>query len=244
MTDGLIESARRILAEARSIVSFSGAGLSAESGVATFRDPETGGLWSRYDPTQLASPQGFAADPDLVIDWYNHRRQSIATAEPNAAHRALAARRDITHITQNVDPLLDLAGAEDVLHLHGRIDLDRCHGGCGVSEQIDLADPPPRRACPSCDEPMRPAVVWFGEMLPMDVFGEGERACSQCDALLVVGTSAEVYPAAGFIDIARAAGASIIIVNTQPSAASRHADVELIGQAGEILPSVLDSVPA
>lgn len=239
MTAAAIGEAKSILADAASIVSFSGAGLSAESGISTFRDPDTGALWSKFDPAKLASPQGFAEDPDHVIGWYNARRRAIAAAPPNPAHQALAGRTDITHVTQNVDTLLERAGADDVMHLHGRIDLDRCHGGCGHEEQINLAEPPPRRTCPSCGRPMRPGVVWFGEMLPMDVFDAAEQACAACDAILVIGTSAEVYPAAGLIDIAREAGALVIVVNTQASAVVGPAEVEIIGPAGEIVPELL-----
>jgi NAD-dependent deacetylase len=234
----MIDAARRLLADASSIVSFSGAGLSAESGVSTFRDTQTG-LWANYDPMTLASPDGFAADPKLVIDWYAERRRAIAVARPNPAHRALAARTDLRHVTQNVDDLLERAGATGVIHLHGSIAADRCHGGCGHEVSIDLADPPGLRDCPDCGARMRPGVVWFGEMLPLDAWSDAEAACAACDVLLVIGTSAAVHPAAGLIGLAKAAGASIIIVNTEPSEASYLADVELLGPAGKILPGLL-----
>jgi NAD-dependent deacetylase len=233
----VIETARRIIKQAQRVVSFSGAGLSAESGVGTFRD--AGGLWTKYDPTRLASPQGFAEDPELVINWYSERRRKMAAARPNPAHVALAARPDVVHVTQNVDDLLERAGARDVIHLHGTIGIDRCNRGCGHRETIDLADPPPLRACPTCGDRLRPDVVWFGEMLPADAWQAAERACSECAALLVIGTSAVVYPAAGLIGLVRSSGSRIIIVNTEPSDASRLADVELLGKAGEIVPKLL-----
>lgn len=232
--------ARRIIRSAERIVSFSGAGLSAESGVPTFRDPQTGGLWKDFDPTRLASPQGFAADPDLVTEWYAWRRRTIAEAQPNPAHTALAAHGDITHVTQNVDDLLRRAGAQHVIELHGTIARDRCHAACGHEEAVDLADPPGLRACPACGDHLRPDVVWFGETLPAEAWEAAERACVSCEAMLVVGTSAAVYPAAGLIALCKSAGAKIIIVNTQPSEASDLADVQLLGKAGEIVPELLE----
>ncbi len=233
----MIESARRIIQQAQRVVSFSGAGLSAESGVGTFRD--AGGLWAKFDPVQLASPQGFAEDPELVISWYAERRRRMAEARPNPAHAALAARPDVVHVTQNVDDLLERAGARAVIHLHGTIGIDRCNRGCGHRETIDMADPPLLRACPECGDRMRPDVVWFGEMLPAEAWKAAERACGESDVLLVIGTSAVVYPAAGLIGLARSIGSRIIIVNTAQSEASRLADVELLGKAGEIVPKLL-----
>jgi NAD-dependent deacetylase len=238
MVAGDLEAARRRLRPGRRITCFSGAGLSAESGVPTFRDAAEDALWRRYDPMRLASPEGFAADPMTVIDWYAWRRRAVAAAEPNAAHRALAGRTDIAQVTQNVDDLLERAGAQVVTHLHGTITRDRCHAGCGHSERIDLAAPPALRACPRCGAPLRPAVVWFGEALQTEDLQRAVERC-QCDVLLVVGTSATVHPAAGLIDVARSAGAEIVIVNTAPSEASDRADLELLGPAGAILPAIL-----
>jgi len=234
----VIETARRILDGAGRLVTFSGAGLSAESGVPTFRDAREG-LWARYDPMVLASPRGFAADPALVTDWYAWRRRAVAAAEPNPAHRAMARRDDVVHVTQNVDDLLHRAGARTVIQLHGRLGHDRCDARCGYESPIDLADPPGLRDCPACGARLRPDVVWFGETLSPAVWSAAERACGDCDALLVVGTSAVVYPAAGLIAIARASGAAVVVVNTEPSGASDLADVELLGQAGEIVPRLL-----
>lgn len=234
-----IEHARQLITAAKRPASFSGAGLSAESGISTFRDARQG-LWAKYDPALLASPQGFAANPEMVIEWYALRRRTIAAAEPNAAHRALATL-DWPHITQNVDDLLHRAGACNVLQLHGSIMLDRCHGNCGYEETIDPADPPALRNCPKCPSPMRPGVVWFGESLPMDAWHAAEQACTSCDVLLVIGTSAVVYPAAGLISVAKSGSAKVIIVNTTASDASDLADVELIGPAGELVPKLLAS---
>ncbi len=234
----MIGAARRLLESAERVVSFSGAGLSAESGLSTFRDAKEG-IWAQYDPMTLASHEGFEADANLVIDWYAWRRRVLADAEPNPAHRALAGRSDVVHVTQNVDNLLARAGAERVIQVHGRLDTDRCDARCGFEEVIDLTEPPALRECPRCGERVRPDVVWFGEALPADVWASAERACAECDALLVIGTSAVVYPAAGLIGLAKAHGASIVIVNLEPSGASGLADVELLGPAGDIVPQIL-----
>jgi len=236
-----VDRARSALSEAGVIASFSGAGLSAESGIPTFRDAQEG-LWAKYDPMDLASPQGFARDPHMVVDWYNWRRTLLAEREPNAAHIALAQRPDMLHITQNVDDLLERAGADAarIVHVHGRISADRCNRpGCGHEEAIDLRTPPGLRACARCGDRMRPAVVWFGEALPSAEWERAAEACMNCDALLVIGTSAAVYPAAGLISIARQSGATIVIINTEPSEASHLAQVEIIAPAGEVVPHIL-----
>ena len=235
----MIEQAKRIIAQAGRVVSFSGAGLSAESGVPTFRDAQAGGLWAKHDPMRLASPQGFADDPELVSQWYADRRRAIAEAQPNGAHIALAQRSNMIHVTQNVDDLLHRAGAPRVIQLHGTIAHDRCSGDCGFREEVDMTNPPALRTCPQCGDQLRPAVVWFGEALPSDAWAEAERACSECEILLVIGTSAVVYPAASLIGLAKSAGAKIIIVNTHSSDASSLADVELLGKASDVLPDLL-----
>ena len=231
-----IERAAAVFSSSGRFVSFSGAGLSAESGLATFRDPQTG-YWAKHDPMKLASPDGFARDPALVIAWYNHRRRTLSGAHPNKAHEALASRRDFLHITQNVDNLLELAGAMDVAHLHGRIDADRCHAWCGFEEGIALDDPPDLRECPDCGALLRPTVVWFGEALPATAWEAASAAAQSADAILVVGTSASVYPAAGLVQQAQAAGATIVEVNIESSLSS--ADISLIGQAADLVPRIL-----
>ena len=234
----MLEAARQIVDAAERITCFSGAGLSAPSGVGTFRDP-VGGWWTKHDPMRLASPQGFAEDPDLVMDWYAARRSQIGSADPNPAHRILATREDIVQVTQNTDDLLVRAGCDSVIQVHGDIGADRCHGECGHIERIDLTDPPGRRPCPCGRAELRPDVIWFGEALDPDVWQRAEAACSNCDVLLVVGTDASVYPAAGLITLARRHGARIVVVNMNPSRASGIADVELIGSAAELLPALL-----
>ena len=231
----MIEAAKAALRKAKRPVTFSGAGLSAESGVPTFREAQTG-LWSQYDPMTLASPGGFAANPELVIDWYNGRRRQIASTQPNAAHQAMAERPDIVHITQNVDNLLERAGANDIVHLHGSLDRDKCSGGCGHNEAVDMADPHPLRPCPECGHWMRPDVVWFGEQLPRVGWLHADELAAATDVFVVIGTSAQVYPAAGLITTARVGGATVIVVNIEPGAAQ---DMHLTGPAGQIIPELL-----
>lgn len=233
-----IAHAHALLKADRRCTCFSGAGLSAPSGVSTFRDPT--GHWKEHDPMRLASPEGFIEDPELVLQWYADRRRQMAEASPNAAHHALAARGDIINVTQNTDDLLARAGARGVIQIHGDITTDRCHAMCGHVESIDMQNPPGPRPCPACHRGgLRPNVVWFGEGLVMETWARAEEACTTARTLLVVGTSAVVYPAASLIDLARSAGAAIIVVNPEPSGASALADIELAGSADEVLPSIL-----
>lgn len=239
-----IKRARDMIARATTVAAFSGAGISAESGIATFRDSETHALWKRFDPLKLASPEGFIEDPETVIDWYNWRREQLSEVSPNGGHLAFARYPDLVQITQNVDDLLERAGvnSDHIYHLHGTITKDRCHSRCGYEETVDLATAPGLRHCPHCNAFMRPALVWFGEPLPEAVWHKAEVLCSRINCLLVVGTSASVYPAAGLIEIAKSSGAHIIIINTQSSGVSDLADVEIIGRSGELLPLLLEGL--
>jgi NAD-dependent deacetylase len=244
----MIDEARRRIAQARgprAVAVLSGAGMSAESGIATFRDALSG-LWSRFDPMQLASVEGFRADPQRVWDWYAERRDNVLAAEPNAGHRALAAfaRRlpgVLTVITQNVDDLHQRAGNTDAIRLHGDILEDRWLDPC--TEPIACAPAsaqpgrPPR--CLRCGNHVRPGVVWFGEMLPAAALAAAEHAVQACQVLLVVGTSGAVWPAAGLAARARRAGAWVAIVNPQPSEIDGEAHVVLRETAAEGLPALL-----
>jgi NAD-dependent deacetylase len=240
-----LSDARAVLGASRRTAVFSGAGLSAESGIATFRGNDGDALWSRFNPLEVASAAGFEEDPTRVIEWYNWRRTKLAHAQPNAAHRALANHPRLVQITQNVDDLLERAGvaAGAVLHLHGTISRDRCNAHCGHDETIDLLNPPPLRTCPRCGAYLRPAVVWFGEALPQGVWGEAQRICKGVDVLLVVGTSATVYPAASLIENAAAAGSTIVSVNTEPSGSFGAKHIELVGPASALLPELLEGPP-
>jgi NAD-dependent deacetylase len=238
-----IDAAREALSGARRVAVLSGAGMSAESGVPTFRDAQTG-LWSRFDPMQLASPDGFRADPRLVWRWYAWRRGLVARAQPNAGHYALARAaprfESLRIVTQNVDGLHQRAGSIEVTELHGNIVRSRCFAECGMAyekpEDLPDGEPP---CCPACGNWLRPDVVWFGEMLDPDKLRAAERACAGANVLFVVGTSGLVYPAAGLPLQARSAGARVIIVNPQPTEIDSVADVSVRGTAGGVLPQIL-----
>jgi len=235
-----LQEVRERLAAARRIAVLTGAGMSAESGVPTFRDAQTG-LWSRFDPMQLASEQGFRADPTLVWRWYAGRRDAVARAEPNPGHLALAGQerrgRPLVVITQNVDDLHRRAGSTQVVELHGAIARTICLAKCGFREDDPARLPPgePPR-CPNCGDWLRPGVVWFGEMLDPEQLDAAEAAATACDVMLVVGTSGMVYPAAGLPLAARQAGATVVIVNPAPSEIDDFAHQVLRGTAAATLP--------
>jgi len=246
--EDLLACARQLLRHAAHIAVLSGAGISAESGVPTFRDAQTG-LWARFRPEELATEAAFRRHPERVWDWYAERRASLAAVQPNAGHLALAEfeRRHpgrLTVITQNVDGLHQRAGSQGVLALHGSLAEDRWLDPCALHRQgacdVARAEPgrPPR--CPQCGNPVRPAVIWFGEMLPEDALRQAEQAASRCDVMLVVGTAGAVYPAAGLAHQARAAGAQVIIVNPHPSELDELAHLRLAGSAAQVLPRLLD----
>ena len=230
----------REMANAGPIAVLTGAGVSAESGVPTFRDAQTG-LWARFDPSELATPAAFAKNPQRVWEWYAWRRALVAQAEPNAGHRALAAieRRtaDFTLITQNVDGLHQRAGSRRIVELHGNIARVKCSRE-GVLVATWRQDGPVPR-CPACGALLRPDVVWFEEALPAGALATAEAAARSCATLLVVGTSAEVYPAAGLPMVARACGAVIVEINPNATPLSGDADYVLRGPAAAILPALL-----
>lgn len=236
----MLAAASQLIARARHCAALTGAGMSAESGVPTFRDAQTG-LWSKFDPAQLASREGFRADPTLVWRWYAWRRELVARAAPNPGHVALAraSRRfeRFALVTQNVDGLHARAGSRDVIELHGNILRTRCFAACGVRYEDPAALPagePPR--CPSCGSWLRPDVVWFGEMLDPDTLARAEEAASACELMLVIGTSGLVYPAASLPALARRSGARVIIVNPNESELDDFADVIVRAPAATALP--------
>ena len=232
-----LDKARELLECADSIAVLTGAGISAESGIPTFRGP--GGLWRNFRPEDLATPEAFARNPELVWEWYMWRRGLIASAQPNAAHRALANLQSVyspfTLITQNVDDLHERAGSKDTLKIHGDIWINCCTA-CDY-EQTDTSTVYTRvPLCPRCDAPLRPGVVWFGESLPGLVWQSAFNAARYCRLLIVAGTSAQVYPAAGLIAARRAPTIEINLDDTPYSAA---VTVSLRGSCGDILPQLL-----
>jgi NAD-dependent deacetylase len=235
-----MEQAREWLAQAASVAVLTGAGISAESGIPTFRG--AGGLGKNYKPEDLATPEAFARDPRLVWEWYNWRRELIAKAAPNAAHLALAQleirKPRFTLITQNVDGFDDRAGSRRILKLHGDIWRMRCTV-CGANwpdRRAPLPSIPPHCHCGGL---ARPAVVWFGEPLPDGMMNEAEHASASADVFLVIGTSAVVYPAAGLVPHASQSGAKVIEINLDPTPFSAMVDCALQGAAGELLPKLL-----
>ena len=229
------------LVQAKSVSVLTGAGISAESGVPTFRGE--GGLWRNYRAEDLATPEAFRRDPELVWEWYNMRREKIAPLSPNMAHKALASLEnktsDFTLITQNVDGLHEEAGSKNILELHGNIWKVRCTC-CGIAnENHDIPiDIPPR--CRECGGLLRPHIVWFGEMLSSEIINEAYAALERCDILLVIGTSGVVQPAASMASIARQAGAYVVEVNIEVTPNSHVVDEAITGKAAEILPALLD----
>jgi len=241
IADELIQALRA----AQSIVVLTGAGTSAESGVPTFRDAQTG-LWARYDPTQLATPEAFQRDPKLVWEWYQWRRELVAKAEPNAGHYALVELQDkvpqLHLITQNVDGMHQRAGSRDVIELHGNIMRTRCAAkGHIVSTWQDTKVPPRCDGC-NCNGYLRPDVVWFGESLPMFALQKAEQVAAQCDVLLSVGTSGLVYPAAGLPDIALQEGATVVEINPQATPLTTRASYALQTTSAVALPALLTAV--
>jgi NAD-dependent deacetylase len=230
---------RERLAVASAVAVLTGAGISAESGIPTFRG--AGGLWKNFRAEDLATPEAFAADPKLVWEWYNWRRGLIAAAEPNAGHRALAdlaRRNNLTLITQNVDGLHGRAGSVDALKLHGDIWTLRCTA-CG-HERLDLRTPlpelPPRCSCGALE---RPGVVWFGEGLPGDIWDQAQQAAREADVFLVIGTSAVVYPAAGLVQLAKTCGAAVVEINVEATPVSHLVDISWRAPAAQALPQLL-----
>jgi NAD-dependent deacetylase len=226
------------LKNASKVAVLTGAGVSAESGVPTFRGAD--GIWKKYDPMKLATFEAFQADPQLVWEWYNYRRDIIRKIKPNPGHYALAEMAgcfdNFTLITQNVDRLHRDAGSESVLELHGNIHRNRCLD-CGKTDYAEeFAEMPPKCACGGR---LRPDVVWFGELLPAGVLEQSMKAARQADLFFSVGTSGAVQPAASLPILAKQNGALVVEINLEPSEISFICDVRYHGKSGEILPQIL-----
>jgi len=229
------------LSDAGRVVALTGSGVSAESGIPTFREAQTG-LWERYDPQELATPEAFARNPRLVWEWYEWRRHLVAEAEPNPGHLALAelGRRipGSTLVTQNVDGLHGRAGSRNVIELHGNILRSKCSLEDEVVQPEEHDDSVPPR-CARCGASLRPDVVWFGELLPFEALEASSEAARECDLLLSIGTSSLVYPAAALPYEALENGATLVEVNPSETPLTPHADYSLRGSASEVLPNLL-----
>ena len=253
-----LDAVRRLVAQARRPLVLTGAGMSAESGIPTFRDAQTG-LWERFSPEQLATEEAFLADPALVWSWYRWRARMVRAREPNAGHRALARWQErvptLEIVTQNVDDLHERAGARVLSHLHGSLFEFRC-AECGAPADVDpgtaeegaagseadleamLRHEPP--ACAVCGEGLvRPGIVWFGELLPEQAWERAHTALEACDLALVVGTSGVVQPAASLPFVALGAGAAVVGVNPEATELTPAMTHSLRGRAGEVLPALL-----
>jgi NAD-dependent deacetylase len=243
--DEALERAAKVLAEAKHLVVTTGAGMSKESGIPTFRDAPNA-LWANYSPEELATPEGFLRNPELVWRWYAERRRMIASCSPHAGHCAVAELETMYDrfllVTQNIDNLHRVAGSTDPVELHGNIFRYKCFDNHHAADSVpDTGEIPPRCHCGSL---LRPDVVWFGEMLSAEHLDRAYAALTVCDAVLVVGTSGMVYPAAGLPGVGHEAGARVVEVNPEPSAISGIAEVFVGAGAGEALPGVVARVRA
>jgi len=241
-----VEAARKLVRGARRIVVLTGAGMSADSGVPTFRQAPDG-LWSQYDPERLATPEAWRRDPALVWGWYVWRMALVRAAQPNAGHLALVAAcstRDLRIVTQNVDDLHERAGSDDVVHLHGGLFAHRCSACARAHAAVDVpaADAAPLRVepprCAHCGGRIRPGVVWFGEALPEAAYRVAAEAAADCDLMLVVGTSGLVHPAVGLPAIARQAGAALVEINSAATELSSLMNACIRSGAAVALPRI------
>jgi NAD-dependent deacetylase len=236
-----LDECARVLKGCKALAVSTGAGISKESGIPTFRDAQEG-LWANYNPEELATPQGFLNNPELVWRWYEERRAKISEKKPNPGHYAIVdlekAFPNFTLITQNIDNLHRVAGSQNIVEFHGNIFKLKCFDNeHPIGELPDDDRIPPRCHCGSM---IRPDVVWYGEVPSEDSFRRAGTALENCDVLLVVGTSGLVYPAAAFPTHAKQAGAFVIEVNPEPSAITPIADIFLQGPSGEVLPKLVE----
>jgi len=237
LLDGLLTALR----EAQHVCVLTGAGISAESGVPTFRDAQSG-LWAKYNPLDLATPEAFLRDPELIWRWYRWRRELVAKAEPNPGHLALVKLAELvprfTLVTQNVDGLHQRAGSTDVIEFHGNLFKNRCSvEDCVIDVAQDGADTVP--VCAGCGGYLRPGVVWFGEAIPEHALNNSFAAATDCDVFLSIGTSSLVYPAAGLAEIAKSNGATVAEVNPDPTGQAASFDHAIAAKAGTVMPEIL-----
>ena len=239
-----LKQAITLLKDARKVVIFTGAGMSAESGIPTFRDALTG-YWSKFDPIDLATPEGFAADPEHVLAWYAERRAVAKACKPHRGYEALvtlASLKSLTVVTQNVDRLHQRSGQTNVIELHGNLMEERCDSCFLVDVKEPETEMSYQRFCQVCESPLRPAVVWFGENLPDEALANAMRELQACDLAIVIGTSAEVYPAAGLPNLVKSHGGKLIVINVEKTSHSEVADVFLLGTASDYLPKLVSGL--
>ena len=226
------------------LVALTGAGVSQESGLRTFRDAQTG-LWAQYKPEDLASPQAFRRDPKLIWDWYAWRREAVKGVRPNAGHYALVDMEtrvpEFTLITQNVDGLHRMAGSKNLLELHGNIQRVRC-SECYTFAEVWGDDTESVPQCSVCSGLLRPDVVWFGEALPRDQLETAVEAARSCEVFFSIGTSGVVQPAASLAHAARNRGAVVVEINAEPTPLTSKANYAFHGKSGEILPALVRAV--
>jgi NAD-dependent deacetylase len=238
--DEATQKVKEILKRASHIAMLTGAGVSAESGVPTFRG--AGGLWRNYRAEELATPQAFARDPKLVWEFYNYRREMMSKVSPNPAHHAIAAieqaAAQFTLITQNIDGLHAAAGSKNIIEIHGNIWRLRC-GKCGRGGEDRRVPVPYPPECTECSGMLRPDVVWFGESLDPNDIQNALEAANTCDVMLVVGTSAIVHPAASFAMYPKQRGVPLIEINLEATPLSPMADYTIYGPAGEVMPGLI-----
>jgi NAD-dependent deacetylase len=231
------------LSKAGTVSVLTGAGVSAESGVPTFRDP--GGIWEKFRPEQLANFEAFMSDPDFVWSWYQHRREIMREVKPNSGHYALAEMENIFDefnlITQNIDNLHNRAGSIRVTELHGNIERNYCLKCRTFYNDIDISEKKVLK-CENCGGLIRPDVVWFGEILPQNELKHAEECASKSDVFLSIGTSAEVYPAAMMPMIAKQSGAYVVEINIRPTVMSMDVDELIQGKSGEVLHELVNSI--
>ncbi|WP_423823978.1 NAD-dependent protein deacylase [Salinisphaera sp. SPP-AMP-43] len=240
-----IATAARLIADRQRLLVLTGAGISAESGIPTFRQAQTG-LWARYAPEDLATPEAFAAHPERVWSWYQWRRTLIARGGINAGHRAIAGfepRFEVTVATQNVDGLHAAAGSTRVAELHGSIWRERC-SRCDTTLEVPVAEPADETPgyCAVCGAMSRPDVVWFGERLPAQAVETADAALARAEAVIVVGTSNRVYPAAALVDAAVASSAPVIEINPEATPVSGTVDCRLAATASTALPAIANAL--
>lgn len=238
-----IDQLASLLRQARAVAVLTGAGVSAESGLATFREAQTG-LWAQYRPEDLATPEAFRRNPRLVWEWYAWRRQLTLAAQPNPAHLALARLESLVPqfqlITQNVDGLHARAGSRAPLELHGSLARVRCSVEATTYSSWPEGEPMPP-LCPACGAPLRPDVVWFGEQLPVDALNQAWQAAEACDLFFALGTSGLVEPAASLPRVAYAAGATVVVSNLDVTTRVNERAYQINARAGELLPALLEA---